>query len=335
MEVIQAAVHLINKAAHSEEATVVPAVGQLTLSAELTRVTSEILETFNTRCSQQSGVFQADEENYPFASWIREYFEDARSFYDMTVSATGRLAALMRNQKASTGGHLLFVHYRRNQEDYLLVVKLLSAKGSMFDGDMANVRDAVHLNLHTLQVAARINRSAWADGAAIRYLSFVCKRELGHPANYFRDFIGCNVQSEARTESKKLAAVVNDFCDEKVAALEMTEEGKVATMRQVFDYAVARIKARETVNLNAVAALAWPNEAEVFTTFLNGHQSPPTDEFNADRNSLRRLADYVFTSKDFKLSMSHLFKTAHRVRVENGILLIENPPGQLAEELAD
>lgn len=334
MEVVQAAVHYVSKSAHSDEAVVTPAEGLLEVSPQLSRLVDEILESYNARCAQQSGIFQADEVNYPLSALFRAYHEDRTDFLAASVTATNRLAFLMRQQLLSTGGHILFVHYSRVDEHYLLIVKLNSAKGSMFEG-LARVRDADHLNVHTLQVAARINLSAWIAGEEIRYLTFVCKRELGHPSNYFREFIGCDMMADSKVESGKLATVVDEYCKRQMDAGLLSQDDTVAVMRRVFDYAVERTKAREPISLLAVAAIVSPDNAEQFTIFLNEHPSRPTDEFIADRGSLRKLADYVFSSKDFKLTMSHQFKTDHRVRVENEQLIIDNPPAQLVEDLAN
>lgn len=334
MEVRAAAVHYISKTAHSDEADVTPAGALLEISDQLTRLVGEILESYNARCAQQSGVFQADEVNYPLSALCRRYHEGAVEFLPITITATNRLAFLMRQQLLSTGGHVLFVHYTRANEHYLLIVKLNSSKGSMFEG-LARVRDADHLNVHTLQVAARINLSAWIAEEEIRYLSFVCKRELGHPSNYFKEFIGCDMMADSKIESGKLATVVDDYCKQQVAGGAFSEDDSVAVMRRVFDYATERTKAREPISLTAIAAIVSPEDAERFTVFLNGHENRPTDEFIADRGSLRKLAAYVFVSKDFKMTMSHQFKTDHRVRVENERLIIENPPAQLVEDLAN
>jgi nucleoid-associated protein len=334
MEVIQAAVHYITKSAHTEDAIVTPAEELIEISPQLTRLVNEILESYNSRCAQQSGVFRADEVNYPIPAMFRTYLEGNAQFLATTITSTDRLAFLMRQQPLSTGGHVLFVHYTRNQNDYLLIVKLNSAKGSMFE-QLTRVRDADHLNVHTLQVAARVNLSAWIDGEDIHYLSFVCKRELGHPSNYFKEFIGCEMMADSKVESGKLATVVDDYCKRQMAAGQLSEDDSVAVMRRVFDFAIERIRARETLNLLAIAAVVSPDNAEQFTVFLNEHPSRPSDDFIADRGSLRKLAAYIFVSKDFKLSMSHQFKTDHRVRVENQVLIIENPPAQLVEDLAN
>lgn len=334
MEVRQAAVHYIAKNAHSEEVEVTPAAGLLEISQQLGTLVDEILESYNTRCAQQSGVFQEDEVNYPVSALFRSYHEGATDFLPVTVTATNRLAVLMRQQLLSTGGHVLFVHYVRADRHFLLIVKLNSAKGSMFEG-LARVRDADHLNVHTLQVAARTNLSAWIAGEDIRYLSFVCKREMGHPSNYFKEFIGCDMRADSKVESGKLATVVDEYCKLQLEAGAHSEDDSVAIMRRVFDYAIERTKAREAINLSAVASIVSPDNAELFTTFLNDHPNRPTDEFIADRGSLRKLAAYVFVSRDFKMTMSHQFKTDHRVRVENGRLIIDNPPSQLVEDLSN
>ena len=334
MQVVHAAVHYISKSAHSDEAIVTPADGLLEVSDQLNRLIGEILESYNARCAQQAGVFQADEVNYPLSALFRAYREGVTDFLAASITATNRLAFLMRQQLLSTGGHVLLVHYTRANEHYLLIVKLNSAKGSMFEA-LARVRDADHLNVHTLQVAARINLSAWLAEEEIRYLTFVCKRESGHPSNYFREFIGCDMLADSKVESGKLATVVDEYCKHQMEAALFSEDDTVAVMRRVFDYAVERTKAREPISLLAVAAIVSPDNAEQFTAFLNAHPSRPTDEFMADRGSLRKLADYVFNSRDFKLTMSHQFKTDHRVRIENQQLIIENPPVQLVEDLTN
>ncbi|MCS3358833.1 nucleoid-associated protein [Xanthomonas translucens pv. translucens] len=334
MEVKRAAVHYISKVAHSDEAVVTPAGELLEISPQLNRLVEEILESYNARCAHQSGVFQADEVNYPLSALFRAYHQEVADFLPTSEVATNRLAILMRQQPLSTGGHVLFVHYIRTGASYLLIVKLNSAKGSMFEG-LARVKDAVHLNVHTLQVAARINLSAWLAGEEIRYLSFVCKREQGHPSNYFKEFIGCDMMADSKVESSRLATVVQDYCNQQMVAGLLSEDDSVSVMRRVFDYAVERTKAREVVSLAAVAAVVSPENSEAFNVFLNAHPNKPTDEFIADRGSLRKLAAYVFVSKEFKLTMTHQFKTAHRVRVENDRLIIENPPTQLVEDLAN
>ena len=333
MQVINAAVHLVKKKMHVEVETIEEAGEALTPSEHLDDLVVQILDSYNNRCAQQSGVFQKDTIAYPLAAQAERMLEGL-SLLELSLSMLGRIEQLMNQQLASTGGHLLFVHYERGGDSYLLIVKLQTAPGQIFRG-LTAVEDAHHLSVDTLQVAARINLSSWKDARGERYVTFVSKREQGHTSNYFRDFIGCDVEADNRVESKKLATVVNDFVKAKIVAGEMTDEEGVTRMRHVFDHAESVRKKRENISLSDVASLVWPAQSEQFTAFLNAHPSPPVDQFPPDRTSLRLLSDYSFNSKEFKITMSHQFKTQHNVTVDKNRLVIENPPERLVEELRD
>jgi nucleoid-associated protein len=336
MEVITAAVHFINKKMHKEIASIEEANQELAQSKQLSELVDEILNAYNTRCAQQAGVFQADQVNYPLSAQAAKLLleKEKLSLLEVSLSVLGRIQQLMNTQLASTGGHLLFVRYRRNDDDFLLIVKLQTVKGQIFR-DLTSVEDATHLSVDTLQVAARINLSSWQDQRGERYVTFVSKREQGHTSNYFRDFIGCDVQADNRAESKKLATVIDDFVKAKVGEGELSEDEGITRMRHVFDHAENVRKKRENISLADVASLVWPSDSHQFTAFLNNHPTPPADEFPPDRGSLRLLSDYSFSSKEFKITMSHQFKAEHNVTVTAQRLVIENPPARLVEELQD
>lgn len=333
MQVINAAVHFIKKKMHIEVENIDEAEEALAHSQHLVDLVNQILDTYNNRCAQQSGVFQKDTVAYPLAAQAEKLL-DGLSLLDLSRSMLGRIKQLLNQQLASTGGHLLFVHYERNGDSYLLIVKLQTSPGQIFRG-LTAVEDAHHLSVDTLQVAARINLSSWKAVRGERYVTFVSKREQGHTSNYFRDFIGCDVEADNRVESKKLATVVNDFVKAKIEAGELTDEEGVTRMRHVFDHSESVRKKRENISLSDVASLIWPEQSEHFTAFLNAHASPPVDQFPPDRTSLRLLSDYSFNSKEFKITMTHQFKTQHNVTIDKNRLVIENPPERLVEELQD
>ena len=261
MEVITAAVHFINKKVHKEIVSIEEADQEIAQSKQLSELVDEILNTYNTRCAQQAGVFQADQVNYPLSAQAAKLLleKDKLSLLEVSISVLGRIQQLMNTQLASTGGHLLFVHYRRNDDDFLLIVKLQTVKGQIFR-NLTSVEDATHLSVDTLQVAARINLSSWQEQRGERYVTFVSKREQGHTSNYFRDFIGCDVQADNRAESKKLATVIDDFVKTKVDDGELSEDEGITRMRHVFDHAENVRKKRENMSLADVASLVWPSD---------------------------------------------------------------------------
>ena len=332
MELVSAAVHFIRKAMHQQIQEVDQADEEVHPSQELLDLVNQVLETYNNRCAQQAGVFQADMVAYPLAAQAEKFIREELNLLEFSISVLGRIQQLMNNQLASTGGHLLFAHYRRNGDSFLLIVKLQTVQGQIFRS-LTEVQDASHLSVDTLQVAARINLTSWQEARSERYVTFVSKREQRHTSNYFRDFIGCDVQAESRQESKKLATVVSDFVKAKMKSGELNEEDAASRMKHVFEHADGVIKRRETLSLDEVAAIVWPAERELFTRFLNEHPSPPVDNFSPDRNSLRSLSGYSYQSKEFKIAMTHEFKTTHNVTIDAHRLVIENPPERLIQEL--
>src|SRR3546814_4093830 len=74
-------------------------------------------------------------------------------------------------RSASTGGHVLFAHFRREGHDYLLVA-IITDKLSAALTSQRDVRDVRHLDLDGFCFAGRINLTAWAIGDE-RYISFL------------------------------------------------------------------------------------------------------------------------------------------------------------------
>lgn len=262
MELVSAAVHYIRKDVHQQIQRIEEAGEELHHSQELLDLVNQILETYNNRCAQQAGVFQADTVAYPLAAQAEKFIRTELTFLEFSTSVLGRIQQLMNNQPASNGGHLLFSHYRRNGDDFLLIVKLQTVRGQIFKS-LTEVGDASHLSVDTLQVAARINLSSWQAGRGERYVTFVSKREQRHTSNYFRDFIGCDVQAESRSESKKLAAVVTDFVKSMEQAGGLTEEEGASRMKHVFEHADAVIRRRETLSLDEIAAIVSPADRDL------------------------------------------------------------------------
>ncbi|WP_198148908.1 nucleoid-associated protein [Luteibacter yeojuensis] len=133
----------------------------------------------------------------------------------------------------------------------------------------------------SLQVAARLNLSSWRSERLERYVTFVSKREQGHASNYFREFIGCDVTADPRTESKKFVAVLQEFIAERKAAGVLAEDDGVARLRHVFDH-ITKADRGTPVSLDEITKVVWPENEVVFTSFLNAHNASPVDQFYPD-----------------------------------------------------
>lgn len=334
MKVNDAVVHYFSKDVHKAVERIDTATDLIAPSAQLTSLVERILGTYNNKHAKQAGVFQEDKVAYPLAAQLEMVMDGKKSLLEASTDVLGRMEQLLNANLASSGGHLFFARYTRDKQQFMLVVKLMTEPGQVFR-QLTAVDDATHLSVDRLQVAARINLTAWKSKDKSRYVTFVSTREGGHTSNYFRDFIGCDVTVESREESKKLAAVIDDFVKEKVASRELTVTEATTRKRNVFDHAAEVNAKQEPLSLAEVASLVWPGEREVFLTYLNQHPNAPADNFSPDRRALRTLAEYSYRSADFKLTMSLEFKLEHKVIVDAERLVIENPPADLIRELND
>jgi nucleoid-associated protein len=77
-------------------------------------------------------------------------------------------------------------------------------------GDGLSIQDSPHLDFSALQVAGRIDISAWQAGAE-RYISFLKGR--GDVAGWFKRFLGCTDVVIALKETKKLVETLSHFAE--------------------------------------------------------------------------------------------------------------------------
>lgn len=318
MEVLDAAVHRMIKASGGKECEVDPAEAPLEPSDLLNRLVSRLLETYNRRTSHRNGTFDPDVETYPFSTHLRSNVNGESSFFDLTKWAIGRLQRLMAKQVFATGGYIFFAKYRVNAGDFFVVAKLTDAVGESFSDDMTKVESARHISTDRLQQVGRVNLDGWAEQSG-KYLTFVNAREGGQSANYFLEFLGCSEPTNGPTETKKLVAVIDEYCGER----ELAEPEALALKRAAHTHLKAM--KGEPLSIAALANVIHPDDPAAFIEFVNNHEHAPTDGATIDGNSLRSLVRYVVKMKDATLSMSAAFKIEHNVEVtDTGDLIIHN-----------
>ena len=182
----------------------------LPISATAQRVIDELSDLYNRRASKSHGKFTAA-EGYPTQTQIREYVNaDEPNFLELTSRMMATLQREAVKKAASTGGHVLFAHFKRDGRDYLLVAivtqKLRAALTSERD-----MRDVRHLDLDGFRFAGRVNLTGWAAGQD-RYISFL--KGKGDVADYFKEFLGCDAVVQDRVDTSNLVSALKDFVTE-------------------------------------------------------------------------------------------------------------------------
>lgn len=333
MEICNAVAHRLDKQRNVRGATVRPADAEIVKNDALVDLFSNVLESYNSRCSRHTGSFEEDEENYRFSVGVRAYLAGEVDFLAFTVTAMERLRVKINDATFAAGGYLIFVRYKHVDRDMLLVAKLNSEDGAIFTRDLHEVVQSEYLNLDRLQVAARVDIATWQAGGE-RYLTFVLKQDRGNPSDYFREFVGCRIDQDSKIESNKLVRVVKDFANKMADEGAIVAEQVPDVQRRAFDYASELIKGKEKGQLvfDTLANAVWPDEPEKFLRFLNDHPEQPSSGFVPDRTTLKKLSDINFKSRELTIKMTYSFKLEH-VSTEGSRVIITNAPERLVQEL--
>ena len=118
------------------------------------------------------GHFERDEGNFPMAHWVRAHaIEGSLDFAGLSREMLGHLQQRIDEDKVEEGGYVLFARATVFGADCLYVALLQETLGTVI-GDGLSILDSPHLDMAGLQVAGRIDITAWQAGAE-RYISFL------------------------------------------------------------------------------------------------------------------------------------------------------------------
>ncbi len=319
MKVVKAIAHQLHKTPKTSGAKADPTGVEIVHSAELAELVSELLETFNTKTAQRTGIFEVEELHYPFIPGLRSYLAGKLTFVKFTTIALKQLAILMNDVHPAGGGHIFFVHYKVSAGDFFVVAKLNDTNGKTFSKDRKKVLKNFHLSLDRLHHVGRVNITAW-KASANKYLTFVNARENGKSSDYFVKFLGCSTATKPRVETGKLVAVVEAYC----ASQKLNQVEEVAFKQAVFDYAKSVPKG-QSISLAALANAVVPDGPEKLITFINNHEDAPSDDFHVDPSTLKSLVGYRVNVPGLRMWMTSEFKHAHKVRFnDENELIISN-----------
>lgn len=335
MEIRNAVVHQIEKQKNNRGAIVHPASDEVVKDDSLSQLLRNVLDSYNSRCSRHTGSFELDEENFRFSVGLRSFLSGDTDFLNFSLTAMERLRVKMTDVTFATGGYLLFVRYEYGGREMLLIAKLSPEVGVIFSSDLHQVIKSQYLNLDRLQIAARVDITAWQQSAD-RYLTFVLKLDQGHPPEYFKEFIGCRIDQDSKEESKKVVVVVKDFVNKMVDDGAIRAEQLPEYQRRAFDYAIDLRKSADSTGLSfeALANHVWPDEPELFLRFLNDHEEAPSAGFMPDRAVFKRLSNINYKSRGITINMTYEYKLEHVVTQGNTVI-INDAPEKLIKELTE
>lgn len=278
------------------------------------------------------GSFEADTNNHPFQSWAKDLYAEDYSkqvFIELTVSTVNRIKFFIEKENFATGGFLVFVHYRDNNQTYLMIAMIKDKGGLTFTSNM-ELTDVQHIDLEKLHQAARIDLERFEHGED-SYLSFLKdtkpkgdkEKEV---TGYFTDALGCTdlissnhatkavfnlideIFTEARLNPKPIQDEIHDFLKERHPnSVKLEEIAAKLNYHLPIESHDAFIEKANSDNFR-ISQEFFPS-LTILSNFKRVHHKSTTWNLSFDKNVLgtpESQAEIIFNAKENSLTINSL-----------------------------
>jgi nucleoid-associated protein len=341
VEIIEATIHHLEKAAQSRgEGSVMvhPRSTLLPVDGVLQRLCESLILMY-TKAANSNGTLGVDPSAHQFPVHLREYVDGQIPFIAFTHKAVEQIKQQMQGSFLASGGYALFLRYRTDLHDLMLVAMLKLKAGAGIDAGTLSLTETLNIDVAHLNEAARINLTRWR-GNQQPYLTFIkgATRQI-EVSEYFRQALACTSFTDSKHHTVAVLRAANDFVDGR-ADLSMQDRRieKAEMRRRLFECLDSN---REEVRLATIAAVVNPTEPDAFLDHIRNR--PEGDSYNLDsrfkpnRNiylALKRVHSKMGT---VSLSFDVADVLAERVRydAETGTVILQSPTEQLKKSILD
>ena len=226
MPIDNSIVHQIHKKPDGQPASLTLRDAELASSEALEQLLAGLIEAYNSKPNKAWGYFHEESGAYPFSGWLQQLVDQEQDFVRFSSQATEHLKTLMEGSNLALGGHVLFIRYRQGMTAFLVIALLHHTEGVTVTNEL-DVAAARHLDLSSLNMAARINLTEWKQNASAKnYISFIRGRSGKRVSDYFRDFIGCVEGSNPEEDTNTLLQAFSDYVGEASLEPELVKDPK-------------------------------------------------------------------------------------------------------------
>ncbi len=294
------------------------------------RLMERLCRHFAERPGKGYGHFEQDERNFPMPALVRRHvIENSLDFAALSAEMLAHLQQRVDEDKVEEGGYVLIARATVFGADCLYVALLQETLGSVI-GDGLAIHDSPHLDFAGLQVAGRIDLTAWQAGAE-RYIAFLKGR--GDVAGWFKRFLGCTDVVIALKETKKLVETLAHFADtqqlEAPARDELLQRAHLV-LEQMHESGAP-------LDLAAVAGEVFPDAPQKLAETLQDEALDLASGFVPDKRALRPLIRFKAAAEDWKLEFERSGLRAGTVQYDeaNNTLVLTNVPESLRKVLLE
>lgn len=261
---------------------------------------------------------------------LTDWKQSQTDFLGFAKAATDALVVELSQHQLPETGYLLLAHYQYLASEYLLVC-LLGSKDHFELSDQLELATSRHLDIGRMQLAARFDLTELDVNADKgNYISFIRGRAGRKVADFFLDFLGCEEGADARANSLKVLASVEEY----MGAAEFAGEEKTSARRQVFDYCEERAKAGQEVVLAELSAVLDPEQENGFLHYCAEQQLDVAAQFPVEVKELKKLVKFNGAGGGLSLSFDEkLLGERVQYDVKTDTLVIKGTPPNLRDQL--
>lgn len=284
---------------------------------------------YNAKTGKGWGFFHAQSGAFPLSGWLQTFI-DGGDFIEFSTTAAEHLTKLMEESSLSVGGHVLFAHYQQGMTEYLLAALLQHSESVTVNGDLS-VTPSRHLDLDSINLAARINLSEWRNNPQSRqYISYLKGAKGRKATDYFRDFIGCQEGVDGPGETRTLLKAFSDF----VAAEDLHEDSAREKTQALVSYSMAQAKIGEPITLDELSELIDEDRPKAFYEFIRNKDYGLSPEIPADKRTLNQFRRFTGRTEGLSISFeAHLLGDKIEFDEAGDTLTLHGIPNQLTDQL--
>lgn len=333
MQLQEAILHRIIKAENTigpGTANLIPRTTRLPVDDRLKRTAEGVLRIY-AKAINGYGIFDANQTAYPFSGLLKNYVVNGTDFIPFSQEAGKLVAARMSDAFFANGGYSLFLRYRSQQQDWLLVVMLKLREGTGIDQATLDLNDALTFDIDHLHEAARIDLGKWQSGTQ-PYLSFVKKRNGSEDVTrYFRQALGCTEYTDSKHNTTQAMEALDAFCEAQGWTLDQRNEAR----RRTYDYLEAKDRASEPVNLTALSAHVFDQQPSKYADYVRENSYEVGETFKPHRKTYTRFKRIEAKIGNIKVSfdVDDLLQQRVDYDPEHKSLIVNNIPQVLIDQI--
>jgi nucleoid-associated protein len=286
----------------------------------------EVRSVYYSKSNPIYGVFDDDRSAYPFQKTLKSYLEKKKNFLEFSRLAVEQLKRTMITVPASTGGYILFAHYKEGGEEFVMTI-MINSKEKFNINDSLLIQQIRSIDIEKLDVASLVNINRWRKKEDT-YLSFARGRK--DVSNYFMAFIGCTSQTDAKEQSTRLRRAITDY----VASLDLNHMEKEELKNAIHTYCISQISDNRDISLPHISSIINSEEPDAFRDFAAREQYSVSADIRGHRAALQGLKYYYYRGNGLTIKFNNDLVANKTIRYnkKDNTIVIRHVPKELSAQ---